>query len=251
MMMELVAVSRYFGAARAVDMLDLKIQQGQIIGLIGSNGSGKSTIINMMSGMLPLSAGRMYFNGRDMHRVAVHKRVACGLARTFQNGRLFGQLSVWQNLLAMKNGVARHGQRHIVARCLGGFVRDDAEMLHALALAGLLHKKDALAATLSCGEQRDLELARALATRPRLLLLDEPAAGMDMQEIDQLRQRILDLRRNGLTIVLVEHVMALIMNVADRIAVLDCGRKIAEGTPSEIRKNQVVRKAYLGDEGSW
>jgi ABC-type branched-subunit amino acid transport system ATPase component len=248
-MIRLSKVSRHFGGVRAVDGLDLTIEPGQVFGLIGPNGSGKSTTINLIGGLFPLSAGRIEFGGQDISGLPMHKRVGCGLARTFQNIRLFGQLTVWQNLWVAQKAVEEHGRRNFFARWFGGAGTARAEIAQVLEFSGLAHKQDELAANLSFGEQRRLELARALATRPRLLLLDEPAAGMNAQEIGQLRERIVSLRASGVTILLVEHVMELVMGVTDRIAVLNFGRKIAEGTPKEIQANAAVRKAYLGGDG--
>lgn len=247
-MIELSGVSRHFGGVCAVDRLDLTVGQGQVFGLIGPNGSGKSTTLNLIAGLQELTAGRIVFGGRDISRVPLRERIGYGLARTFQHSRLFGQLTVWDNLRLAWN--ARRGAaRNPVSRWFGRAppgARD--EIAEALRTAKLLHKKDVLAADLPFAEQRRLELARALATRPRLLLLDEPAAGMEAEEVDLLRGQIIGLRRTGMTILLVEHVMDLVMAVTDRIAVLDFGRKIAEGTPLEIRGSPVVRTAYLGGE---
>ncbi|MGQ0652448.1 MAG: ABC transporter ATP-binding protein [Betaproteobacteria bacterium] len=246
-MIELVSVSRRFGGVRAVDELDLRIESGQVFGLIGPNGSGKSTTINLISGLFPLSAGRIAFAGQDISEMPTHKRVAAGLARTFQNIRLFSQLSVWQNLwVADRAGHESNGG--FLKRWLGGPGTARADLAELLEFSGLAHKKDHLAGSLAFGEQRRLELARALATRPRMLLLDEPAAGMNAQEIGELRERILALRVRGMTILLVEHVMELVMGVTDRIAVLNFGRLIAQGTPEEIQADAAVRKAYLGGD---
>jgi ABC-type branched-subunit amino acid transport system ATPase component len=245
-MLELKAASRHFGGVRAVDGLDFKVSEGEIVGLIGPNGSGKSTAVNLVAGLFPLTSGSITFRGRNLENLPTHKRLQLGIARTFQNIRLFGQLTVWQNLWVAQNSPEDRARRGFFARWLGGQrgVRDEIAQL--LEFSALAQKQDELAANLSFGEQRRLELARALATKPKLLLLDEPAAGMNSEEIGQLRERMLKLRSRGITIVLVEHVMELVMGVTDRIAVLNFGQKIAEGTPAEIQANPLVRKAYLG-----
>ena len=247
-MLELRALSRHFGGVKAVDGLDLSVQEGQIFGLIGPNGSGKSTTVNVITGLFPPTAGSILFRGQDLAALPTHRRLRAGIARTFQNIRLFGQLSVWQNLWVAQNSAEDQARQGFFARWLGGQrgVRDEIGQL--LEFSGLAQKRDELAANLAFGEQRRLELARAMAAKPRLLLLDEPAAGMNSEEIGQLRDRILKLRERGVTILLVEHVMELVMGVTDRIAVLNFGQKIAEGTPAEIQAHPAVRKAYLGGE---
>jgi branched-chain amino acid transport system ATP-binding protein len=249
-LLELKGVSRHFGGVRAVDGLDLSVQQGQIFGLIGPNGSGKSTTVNVITGLFPLTSGSIAFDGRDFGALPTHLRLGRGVARTFQNIRLFGQLTVWQNLWVAQNSPADRAKRGFVSRWLGGQggVRD--EIVALLEFSGLARKADELAANLAFGEQRRLELARALATRPKLVLLDEPAAGMNSEEIGLLRDRILKIREQGITVLLVEHVMELVMGVTDRIAVLNFGQKIAEGTPAEIQADAAVRKAYLGGEAA-
>ena len=247
-MLELRSLSRHFGGVRAVDGLDLEVQEGQIFGLIGPNGSGKSTTVNVITGLFPPTAGSILFRGQDLAALPTHRRLRAGIARTFQNIRLFGQLSVWQNLWVAQNSAEDQARQGFFARWLGGQrgVRDEIGQL--LEFSGLAHKRDELAANLAFGEQRRLELARAMAAKPKLLLLDEPAAGMNSEEIGQLRERILKLRERGVTILLVEHVMELVMGVTDRIAVLNFGQKIAEGTPAEIQAHPAVRKAYLGGD---
>ncbi len=245
-MLELKGVSRHFGGVRAIDGLDLQVREGEILGLIGPNGSGKSTAVNVITGLFPVTAGEVLFKNQKLNDLPTHKRLHLGIARTFQNIRLFGQLTVWQNLWVAQNSPEDRARRGFVSRWLGGQGSVREEISQLLEFSGLEQKQNELAANLSFGEQRRLELARALSTRPKLLLLDEPAAGMNIEEVGQLRSRILRTRERGITIVLVEHVMELVMGVTDRIAVLNFGRKIAEGTPAEVQDNALVKKAYLG-----
>lgn len=245
-MLNLSGLTKHFGGVRAVDGVDLAIVKGEILGLIGPNGSGKSTIVNLICGLFPMTAGRVFFRDVDISDLPPHARVDRGIARTFQNIRLFGQLTVWQNLwVAQNSGEQRHEERFLT-RWFGGARRARHEIDRMLEFFDLAHKRDELATNLAFGEQRRLEFARALAAKPSLLLLDEPAAGMNAEEIDQLDDRIRMLRQNGITIMLIEHHVELVMSVADRIAVLNFGQKIAEGTPAKIQANPAVREAYLG-----
>src|SRR6266536_553392 len=239
-------LTKRFGGVCAVEHVDLAVAEGEILGLIGPNGSGKSTIVNLICGLFPVTDGSVLFQGVDITDLPPHARVALGIARTFQNIRLFGQLSVWQNLWVAQNSRKQQGKGHFIGRWLGGSRRDREEIDRTLEFFDLAHKCDELAGNLAFGEQRRLEFARALAAKPALLLLDEPAAGMNAEEIDELDERIRKLRGDGISMLLIEHHMELVMAVTDRVAVLNFGQKIAEGRPAEIQSNSLVREAYLG-----
>ncbi len=245
-MLELDDLSKHFGGVKAVDHVSLRVERGEIYGLIGPNGSGKSTIVNLIAGLVVPTSGRVVLDKEDVTGLATHQRVARGIARTFQSIRLFGQLTVWQNLWVAENRDRQQRARPVLRRWLWGVKADRERLGVALEFSGLGAKRDDLAANLSFGEQRRLELARALAAEPRLMLLDEPAAGMNAQEIEELDQRIRRIRDAGVTVLLIEHHMELVMAVADRIGVLNFGHKISEGRPSQIQGDARVREAYLG-----
>lgn len=244
-MLELQNLSRHFGGVKAVDQLDLNVVRGEILGLIGPNGSGKSTTVNLITGVYQPTNGSLRFQGQDIAHLEPHQRTELGIARTFQNIRLFGHLTVWQNLWAARV-VRERGWSGFRERWLSGAqaAREQAEEL--LVFGDLAHKRDHLAASLAFGEQRRLELIRAAASGAELLLLDEPAAGMNAEEIAELDQRIRRLRDQGRTILLIEHHMELVMEVCDRVVVLNFGRKIAQGTPAQVQRDEAVRAAYLG-----
>lgn len=244
-MLELSKLSRHFGGVKAVDELDLVVNKGEIMGLIGPNGSGKSTTINLITGVYRPSAGTMHLKGSDISQLDLHQRSQLGIARTFQNIRLFGNLTVWQNLWAARV-VRETGWKGFRERWLSSAAAAREHSEELLEFADLAHKRDMLASQLAFGEQRRLELIRAAATDAELLLLDEPAAGMNAEEIHDLEARIRSLRDQGRTILLIEHHMELVMGVCDRITVLNFGRKIAEGTPVQVQQDAQVRAAYLG-----
>ena len=245
-MLEIKTLSKYFGGVKAVDNLDLQVERGEIVGLIGPNGSGKSTLVNLVCGVLKPTSGEVIFKGRSMAGQLPSARLKHGIARTFQNIRLFGGLTVWQNLWVARNSTEDIQSQSILKRWLGSSTTLKREIETMLEFSDLADKADVLASNLAFGEQRRLELARAVAAKPQLLLLDEPAAGMNQAEVVELEQRIRSLREQGITILLVEHVMQLVMGVTDRIAVLNFGSKIAEGTPNDVQENAAVQEAYLG-----
>jgi branched-chain amino acid transport system ATP-binding protein len=238
-----------FGGVQAVRDISLNVAHGDVFAIIGPNGAGKSTLLNLMSGLYQPDAGRMIFDGVDLVGLPAHKRVRLGLARTFQKIRLFKQLSVLGNVIAAFH--IHHdipAWQYVVhgAAFWRDYARSHAEAIKLLRFVGLERRASVLAASLAYGEQRMLELARALATSPRLLMLDEPAAGLNAAEVERLLERIRLLRERGKTIIVVEHNMDLVMKIADRVLVMDYGQYLFEGTPVEVQANSAVIAAYLG-----
>jgi branched-chain amino acid transport system ATP-binding protein len=240
-----------FGGVRAVRDVSFDIPVDAVFAIIGPNGAGKSTMLNLMSGVYQPDCGSLSFDGTNLAGLPAHRRVRLGIARTFQKIRLFKQLSVLDNVIA---GFHVHHDVPAWQYLVHGpaFRRDNArcraEAMELLAFVGLAPRRDTLAGSLSYGEQRMLEFARALATKPKLLLIDEPAAGLNASEVDSLLDRILTVRRRGITVVVVEHNMELVMNVADRVLVMDYGQHLFEGVPADVQKNAAVVSAYLGGE---
>jgi len=243
-----------FGGLKAVDELTLSVEKGALIGLIGPNGAGKTTVFNLLTGVYTPTEGTISFEGERINGLKPHVLARRGIARTFQNIRLFQNLSVLDNVRIAFQINTRHTVLHSILR-LPAFYAEERRMweesMTLLELTGLARYKDEMAKNLPYGLQRRLEIARALALRPKLLLLDEPAAGMNPQESRDLMTLIADIRKRfGLTVILIEHDMSVVMGISERIYVLDHGVLIAEGTPEEIRNNPRVIEAYLGEEAS-
>lgn len=249
---ELRSITKLFGGLAAVSSLDLTVEKGEIHGLIGPNGSGKSTTLNLISGQYIPTSGSIFLGEHDITRVPPAERTVLGIARTFQNIRLFKRLTVLDNVLVSRYCRTRSGLLPIFLR-LPSERKEEAqareEAIAALRVVGMEHRSGVLPGDLPYGQQRLVEIARALATTPQVLLLDEPAAGMNPTEKHELRELIYRLNQeHGLTILLVEHDMDLVMGACGRITVLNFGAKIGEGTADEVRANPEVIEAYLGSE---
>ena len=248
--LNLSQIMMQFGGVVAIDGLDLEVHEGEIVALIGPNGAGKTTVFNVVTGVYEPTQGKVQFKGQDITGMRVDRITRKGIARTFQNIRLFKEMTVFENVLIPQHMNLQNNFFSTVFRT--GKARKEEEgmkeqALELLKTVGLLEVKDEKASSLPYGQQRHLEIARALATKPQLLLLDEPAAGMNPQETLELTQFIKRIRDTfHLTVFMIEHHMDLVMEISDRIYVLDFGKLIARGTAEEIQENERVIEAYLG-----
>jgi len=250
--LEVDRLTKSFGGFTAVGDVQMTVERGAIHALIGPNGAGKTTLFNLVTGVLAPSAGRLSFEGQDITGWRADRITARGMARTFQNIRLFREMTAVEYVMVGAYCRTSGGFLAAVARLPGRLGRGERETIRRadelLDLVALTAKRDVAAAELTLVEQRRLEIARALATGPRLLLLDEPAAGMTPAEIQDANRLILRIRERGVTVLLTEHHMSLVMQVSDRITVLNYGRKIAEGAPESVRRDPEVLTAYLGTD---
>jgi branched-chain amino acid transport system ATP-binding protein len=250
-LLSLDGVSRHFGGLKVLQDVHLEVPQGGVFGLIGPNGAGKTTVFNLTTGLLPVTGGTIRFEGRDLAGRKPHQITRGGIARTFQNIRIFKEMSLLENVMVGMHAHLRYGAVGLLAstglfRSEERRARDRAREL--LSWVKLDHKSGDTADNLSYGDQRKLELARALATEPKLLLLDEPVAGMNSTEKTDLMHEIRNIAGRGYTIFMIEHDMRFVMGLCEHIAVLNFGRIIARGGPDEIRNDPQVIEAYLGRE---
>jgi branched-chain amino acid transport system ATP-binding protein len=236
-------VTKKFGGVTAVNQLTMDMKQEDILGVIGPNGAGKTSVFNLITGVFPLTAGEIHFQGHQISGLKPHRIAQAGIARTYQNIRLFESLTVYEHV---EYGQFVHKRCNSDGVREGGNVREEAQEI--LDFLGIWELRNSYASSLAYGQQRRVEIARALATRPALLLLDEPTAGMNLDEKKEILQMMNSINEKGIAILVIEHDMRLVMNVCTRIVMLNFGKKIAEGTPAEISENPEAKEIYLGKE---
>lgn len=249
-MLRLQGITKVFGGLIALEEVSFSVEDGTITGIIGPNGAGKTTLFNIVSGIYPQNSGNVYLGGKNISRFVPEKLARLGLVRTFQNVELFGQMTVLENVMVGLHTKSKSGILSCAFK-LPGHIREEKYIrergLQWLEFTGMVELAEVKAGNLPFGKGRLLEIARALALEPRMILMDEPAAGLNSHETIGLAALIRRIRESGVTVVLVEHDMDLVMDVCDAVVVLNLGRKLAEGTPREIQENTAVITAYLGE----